>query len=435
MNTNMNINKLKITSTTVIIIISIAAILFYANLSLGKARPYYSGQAIRFQNKIVFATVNTGEFELFVLDNNKIIKTASISNAYGYDSGNKAFDSQVMKQEADRLYAYLVNGAYLYKYDITDPFSPKLETRVKDNSWDWFTSLSKAGNYIISKGTKGIKAWNSNLDIINAYNIINSGYSDNLRLSETMKYIYNIDGDKLQIYSSEKRDLLKEIKFFLNEEHVRKLYNDEKAGLVYMVDDQALRAYDLGGVLKKEFKHISKLGYDVAALDNSKYLYFSDGVGIVKAKKSDLKPVDWIFTTKLEIENGWAMGLDVAMDKDGEKVFVFNESSILVLDEDLKLVDYYLASGDSSKPIESLYLNYDKKSSSPGEYIALSGGGYGLNEPLQIIFAGTEINATSNKNGKFKEIIKAPSVLPGNVQITVNGVNSGRTYSISFVIN
>jgi len=186
--------------------------------------------------------------------------------------------------------------------------------------------------------------------------------------------------------------------------------------------------------LEKEFKHISDKGYDVDGLINSQYLYFSDGIGIVKVQKSDLKPVDWVYTTSIGAKNGWSMGLRVVEDSGGEKVIVFNDTSILIFDEKLELISYHESIEEEDRAIEPLYLKLDKNSGAPNSQISLQGGGFSPNEELIISFIKEKITQQADNQGRFIKIINVPSVLPIRTDIKVVGKYSGLNYSIAFDI-
>jgi len=398
-------------------------------------KPYFSGEVISYNNKIIFGTVNSDNFELFTLEGDKIGRQAMISSD---EKKYKQFFDLIFKKEDSHLYAYLVNGKYLYKYDISDPKFPTLIKKIKDNAEDWMYGLSKSGDKVATIGEKGIKIWNTDLQIILSYNL-KSDLQDNISLSDDGRFIFYINNNSLQVIDIYTDEILSETKLSLNEKSYHRIYNDIISGYIYLVDDEAARKISyIGGYDKLNevgrFTHISDQGYDVAGLDKNGYIYFSDGLGVVKADKNTMKPIDWAYTAGLGEINGWAMGMSVVDYPNGEKIILFNKNSILILDEDLNMVDYYVYSESGNVEEENLWLQLDKYRGFSGFDILLKGGGYGYGEDLIINFAGIEFSAKADRDGRFREIIKVPSVLPGRTYIEVTGKYSGLHYSVSFDI-
>ncbi|MFH1427956.1 MAG: hypothetical protein ABIG60_05540 [Patescibacteria group bacterium] len=394
---------------------------------------YYSGEAINFNNKVIFGSTNMNGAEIFALENKKIVRTANFSSYSLLSSTPSDFSDLIFNVENDYLYVYLVDGRYLHKYDITNPYNPRLVDKVKDNSWDWFIGLTKYADKVATIGTKGIKVWNSNMQVVNAFGLKNN-YHYNIKFSPSGNYIFNIEGANLQIINGITREEISLIPLLVNEEHNRSVYSDVVNSQVIVIEDEAVTAFNFNGQEKKSYTHTSNLGYDIDSLANSDYVYFSDGFGVVKLNKNTFTAADWVFTTDLAIANGWAMDLNVVPQNDGEKVIVFNNSSILVLDKNLDMLDYYEASEEDVAPVEKLFLAIDKNRGAAGSQISLRGGGYGLNEDLLITFAGKKFNIQSDSQGRFTKIITVPDVKPIRTDIKVVGQFSGLHYSVAFDI-
>ena len=399
-----------------------------------KTQPYYSGDAIVFNDRIFIGTTNTKAFELFTFDSGKIIRQVVIAVPPRYEGVDNFFYDFKFNKEDKKLYVYLTDGRYLYKYNLDIPSRPKLINKFKSNIWSWFSGINMTPDNLATIGKEGIKIWNSDFQIVNLYNLFNKYYPGNISFSPKGNFIFNIIDNNLAIFNVLEREIIKKIPLNIIEAHNRKIFNDHIESLIYVVDDSSLKAFNFNGILKKEFKHTSDLGYDVSGLEGSEYLYFSDGIGVVKSRKSDLKPVDWVYTTDLGIQGGWAMGLEAVRSSRGEKIIVFNNSSILVLDKDLELVDYYKAVEEDNSPPENLWLSVDKNKAAPGSLISLRGGGYGLKEKVRIIFAKEEYIIQADDKGRFATIITVPSVLPARTDIKVVGEYSGLNYSIAFNI-
>ncbi len=416
----------------------ILATVFILKEVRGESKSYYFGDAINYNNRLIFGTVNSGDFELFALIDKKITKTAEIKPVKNNFLGEDNFsDLQFMIRDGE-LYLYLTKGRFLYKYDVSNIYNPKLEKRVKNNIWDWFNGLTMEDDRIVTIGIKGLKVWNDDLQIINGYDLKNE-YQYDINFSKNGRYIFNSGDNIVNVFDAYLRQIVAELPIVINKDHFRKVYNDSLNKAVYAVDDQSLKKFNFSGqagVLKsvKEFKHISTSGYDVDGLDTGEFVYFSDGIGIVKADKINLEPIDWVYTSDLGAQGGWAQGLEVIDSLEGDKIIVFNTSCILVLDDKLDLIDYYKISEKDEEPPEDLWLSLDKNRAAAGSLISLRGGGYGLKEKIIITFAGKEYIVQADDKGRFSAMITVPSVLPVRTDIKVSGQYSGSNYSIAFSI-
>jgi hypothetical protein len=118
------------------VLLAVLCSAFIIQPTQGKNMPYYSGKAVSYNGTFYVGTTNTGDFELFALSNGQLNKVTDIQSN---DQESHAF-CDVLFQKADgNLYAYLTNGRYLYKYDISNPLAPVVLMKIKDNSWDWFS--------------------------------------------------------------------------------------------------------------------------------------------------------------------------------------------------------------------------------------------------------------------------------------------------------
>ena len=158
-------------SVALIILFAVAITFFAVSPTKSRTKSYYSGDAVSYNGKIFIGTTNTGAFELFSLENDLIYKKATIQSADAPLAKN--FIDAKFSAESGKLYVYLVNGRYLYKYDITNPIAPKQVLKIKDNSWDWFVKVDVVNGNLVTVGSKGVKIWNKDYQVIDAYNMIN----------------------------------------------------------------------------------------------------------------------------------------------------------------------------------------------------------------------------------------------------------------------
>jgi hypothetical protein len=398
-----------------------------------KNKTYYSGDSVSYKGVFYVGTTNTGKFELFALKGNQLNKVATIQST---DRESAEFGDLLFEKANNNLYVYLVNGRYLYKYDITNPEVPTVAVKIKDNSWDWLARLEKVNGNLVTIGSKGMKIWNKDYQVINSYSMVNNMSLGSAEFAAAGNLILNLQ-DKLNIYSTASRQKVAEYSIASNDVRTtRVISSDSDRGLVYLVDDKSLKALDFDGNVKKELKHTSTTGYDVIDSTNPDYLYFSDGVGVVKVNKDTFKISNWSYTTSNSPVGSWAMGLSSAYDVTGEKVAVFNSSNILVLDQNLKKVAVYMSVEKETRPTEALSLITDKNRGAVNSQISIHGTGFGAGENLKIEFNKVLVsNIKTDDNGRFEVIITVPVVKgPLTADIKVTGLTSGKTYSTSFRI-
>ncbi|MCK4539562.1 hypothetical protein KAU09_00225 [Candidatus Parcubacteria bacterium] len=411
------------------VFVLILAVFFVIPKAKSDIKPYYAGEAINFQNKIIFGTANMGVLEIFQLENGQIIKKSVIKSD---DDRYINFSDLIFNIENNRLYIYATNGRYLYKYDATYLDSLKLIKKIKDNSWDWFHALSKTNNRIVTIGTQGLKLWNYDPDIINSYDI-HSTQSKNIGVSNGADFIYKLNEDKFQVIDGLFRNVVAETNIAIKDDHIRHMYNDEVNGGIFVVDDSTLKRILFDGSYF-EFRHISDYGYDVDGVDGSEYVYFSDGIGVVKIREADMAPVDWIYTSQLGDGNGWAMGLRVVPHQYGEVIIVFNGSNILALDNNLNLIAYHQAQESEMIIVDPLSLRVDKYWGWGGSYVYVYGKGFGFNEEVEVKFVNERYEALTNKDGSFSIRITVPHKKCGKYDIKATGLVSEKTYSVSYEI-
>lgn len=402
-----------------------------------KTKPYYLGDAVNYRGDLIVGSVNMGYLEIFQMENDNLIQKSKLESTEARFYGNENFYDLLFNEESGRLYVYAVDGRAMYKYDISNPENPDLVKKVSDNSWDWFLGIDKVGDKIATIGTNHIKIWKTNLVNIDAYEVKNK-YHKNISFSDNGEYIFNLAEDKLKIYDTGLREVVGAVDLETKNNHIRKIYYDNDKEKIFVVDDEAIRKYNVdggtAGIVNREFEHTGDFGYDVSGSDDKNHLYFSDGVGVVKLNKDTMEPIDWAYTTNMGAQGGWAMGIDVASDGASENVVVFNNSSILVLDDDMNLIDSHKAKEESKGPREKLYLSLSDKAGEPGEEIVLKGGGFQFDEKVSIEILGEDFSDTTDNDGRFKKVLQVPSALPQYTQIKVTGAESDLSYSISFSV-
>jgi len=403
----------------------------------------YKIDALYYQGKVYLATISSGAAELYEIDNTKITKVATVSAIAG-DYGCQGFIDAVINIEPRGLFLFLTDGQYIYKYDVNDPANPTIFKKSKDSLNSKFIGLGKIDNKIYSVSNQGIKIWNDDMQVFYDANF-NNAFSHNIKFSKQGNFVFNVNRNQLEIYEAYSQKLVSSINIEANDNHQRNIYNDATDGTIYFVDDAAVKQVDFSGKVIKSFKHTSTQGYDIAYTPGDDHLYFSDGIGIVKLNKSDLKPLSWVYTKDFSGPNGWATGLKVVRDNYGEKIFVVDNNEIIILNQDFKKVGSINIDKDNKVCFiaESLSLTLDINHALAGSEVRLSGRGYSPGENLSIYLANKKISSVYADNiGRYAKTIIIPSYnantlefKPGKADIKVVGDSSGRTYSTNFQID
>lgn len=419
-----------------IISLSLALIAIFAWSGQGESKTdsYYSGDAISFQGRLYVASADTNRLELFRLEGNTLKLVTSIRP---YDSRFGEYDSFYevkLAAENNTLFVYAVADFSLYKYSLGANDSLSLVNIQRNTFWEWYSRVNKFGNDIVTISAQGVKTWTPALESLDSFAFTNTDTTYNIR-GYNNRYILNIQNNSLLVFDRESRSVVANAPLNYKESvGNRAAYQDENNSL-YAVDDYYAKKFDSQGNLVASFKHLDYPGYDMAASGQTAYVYFSNGVGVVKLNKSNMKLAGYRFTNNLGGPRGWAMGLRVVYN-DGDKVVIFNNANILVLDDKLNKIAAYQALEQSlPSPRENLYLNLDHNSGAAGATIVLSGGGYFPNEELAIDFGGIKFRATSDSQGRFSKDLIIPPLNPVATDIKVVGQTSLLSYSISFKVN
>ena len=415
------------------LIIPLIIIFAWAGKGESKTDSYYSGDAISFNGQVYVATADTNSLELFRLDGNQLTRLTSL----------KPFDSQYgvygsfydvkLAVENNTLMAYAIGDFSLYKYSLTPDNNLSLVDVQKNTYWEWYSRVNKFGDNIVTISNKGITVWNTNLQSFNSYDFTNTDTFYNIR-GFNNQYILNIQNNTLSVYDRVSREVVGSAPLSYETNIGNRAAYQDNNNQVYVVDDNYAKKFDLNGNLIASFKHLDYQGYDINASGATNFVYFTNGIGVVKLNKDTMKLTASRWTNYLGGPQGWAMGLKVVYNN-GDKVVVFNNSNILVLDDNLKKIASYQATAQAPATVtENLYLNLDHNLGSAGSVVTLSGGGYFPKEVLNITFGSNKSQVTTDSQGRFSEELSVPQVLPGQTDIKVVGQSSLLSYSISFKV-
>lgn len=421
-----------------------------------KLKSYYSGDAISYNGNIIVGTANTGSLELFIMrsNDNALTKFDTVQVLDSRFGTKLTFSDMMFANENGRLYAYAIEPRGLYKYDISDLKKAVLVDQAKDTTWDWFSALEDVSGSVATISYRGVKIWNKDLEIVNSYEVRTPEGQTGITGAQSDKFLFNVADGKILIYDKDVRKVVREISISQQAEnrgYHHQIYNDKVDNAIFIADDSAVKKMNLAGEIEKSFQYKGPFGYDVTPSYDARYVYFSNGIGVVKLRKEDLSVVSYQYTSALANVGGWAMGLEVVKDASGkEKVILFNNSNILVLDGDLKPlpegefnIAFVPATEESDLPEiadEKMFLSVDKNRASSGAQILLSGGGFGRDEDITIDFVGTKYTAKTGFDGRFSSLVTVPTIVKvptaphyyGDIKVT--GLSSKLTYSIAFEI-
>lgn len=416
-----------------VILISAVSLFFIITPGKSRLKSYYFGDAISYQNQVYIATANTGSLEIFKLNQNNLDLVAK-ARPYNYRFNNYGeFYDVKLSVENGHLYAYAISNYTLYKYELKGT-SLNLVKESKNTYWEWYNRVDKFGNDIVTISAKGIKIFNSDLELIVAHDFNNQNAPYNLSGSNERFFLsVNEEDSVVEVYDREVRTVISRIPLnFKFDKGNRRAYQDT-TGYIYVVDDYYAKKFDVSGKLLGSFRHLDFQGFDMSASGHTDYVYFTNGVGIVKLDK-EMVEIDYAWTGNLGAYGGWAMGLETVYNN-GDKIVIFNNTNILVLDDNLnKIASVATSERADDSPIENLFLNLDKSRAAVNSDIMLSGGGFFPQEQLTINFGKEKVTSLSDESGRFFAIISVPQLKTGWHDIKVEGVNSKLHYSISFFV-
>ncbi len=415
-------------------VVLITACALFLIITPGKSRTksYYSGDALSYKNQVYIATTNTGSLEVFKLDNTDLVivaKAKPFNERFG--TYGEFYDAKLVS-ENNRLYVYAVSNYTIYKYEVV---SNKLDL-IKQSSntyWEWYNRIDKFGDNLVTVSAKGVKVLNSDLEVIVAHDFKNQNAPYNV--SGDNRFFLSVDEgtSKLEIYDVESRSIIKTIPLNFKFEKGNRRAISDAAGDVYVVDDYYAKKFDLAGKLIGSYKHLDYQGFDITLTPNTDNVYFSNGVGVVKLDKN-MKEKAYAWTGNMGGHAGWAMGVK-AVYADGEKIVVFNNTNILVLDSNLKKIASVVSTENAEDyPTENLFLKLDKNSAAVNSSLSLTGGGFLPGEELAVKFGVITTSAKADSRGRFTTIITVPNTQKGGQDIRVDGASSKLHYSISFKV-
>ncbi|NCN25329.1 hypothetical protein COT94_01365 [Candidatus Falkowbacteria bacterium CG10_big_fil_rev_8_21_14_0_10_37_14] len=422
-----------------IVLIIVVSFSIVRAVGQSQSQAYYSGDGLMYNNELYVVTANSGYLELFRLEGSSLNLLTRFKPVKEVGMITDTVTDAVLFVEGGQLMTYASSGNRLYKYNVTNPATPSLVFKTANTNWDWYGRLEKTANQLITVGSKGVKVWNSDLQVIDNYDVINLTNPYNVRLSNDGRLIFNVTSSRLEIFDRDFRRVTQTVNLSTNDvKGNRRVAYDEPANMFYVMDDAGFKRIGLSGDIYKSLKHDSRYGYDAILSGDKTSVYISNGSTIAKLNKLNFKFESAYENSNASWKGSWAMGMDMVTTNDSEKIVVFNNSGILILDSDLRMLGAYKAKADQSDKIgkeivkEALSLTTDRVSGAPYSDVLVKGTGFWPNEDLIITFGAVEYKAVANANGQFVRALSVPSIRETRTDIKVVGKTSATSYSTSF---
>jgi hypothetical protein len=401
-----------------------------------KDQAYYSGDAVFYQNQLLIASTNTGRLELFKVNDNKVERLLSASLGVN-PSKTEVFNDVKLEVRGNRLLAYTVAGYTLYRYDLSDLQTARLENKVRNNYWEWYHRVDRFAGEIVTISDRGMRIWNEDLQVVNGFDL-NSELPYSIRSSGDKSWLFYLNNSVLNVYNRESRSVVRTIALDYKDftKNSRRLYYDRINAHLFVTDDYYVKKFDLNGRLLASFRHYGDSSYDTESSFDNNFIYVSNGLNVYKLNKSDLSLVK-DYQAFNATPQGWAMGLKFVNTNHGDRLVLFNNSGLAVLDANFNLV---ASSGKISQddgisyPLENLYLVLNSYTATVDATVNIQGGGFMPNEELKISFKHIHFSSQADRFGRFNANLFVPEVAPGRYDVKIDGLTSELTYSTALQI-
>ena len=428
----------------VIGIVAVCLIAVFAITSIGRTnyKAYFSGDATYYQDKVIIATTNSGNLEVFKLNGSYLERDIKFKAPNSPLDKTDDFSSVKLNVENGHLFAYATSAYTLYKYDISNLSNPILSAKQKNTYYEWYERVDKFGPYMATVSKNSVKIWKidtDTLDVIDSFKL-DSDLPGSVRFDAAGRYITSVNKDNfVRIYDTKTRTVIASFPInYRDSKDLRKTYFDPSAKELYVFDDYFLKRFDLQGNLLISYPNSAANGYSVEPAGDSNYVYAVNGDSVMKLAKDNLKSGLKISANRLN-NNGYAMDIKYVNTDEGDKLVVFNGGGIAVLNSSLKKIASIQASEIPDQPQikENLALAFDHYVGTPGAIVTLSGIGYLPGEDLTINFGSQITNIKADANGRFSRVLTVPDVPETHSQAIdakVTGLTSNQTYSTSFTV-
>ncbi|MGE5425988.1 MAG: hypothetical protein ACM3PZ_02855 [Bacillota bacterium] len=397
---------------------------------------YKDGDAIYYKNRIIIASADSGNIEIFSLGGERVDRLMTISHPSRSPRSNDNYSAVKLEQSDSSLIAYAVSGGAIFKYDISNLYEPVLEKKVKNNLGDVYYDLSSENGRLITYGSKGISIWNGDLEVVVSYPLVTSIGTASV-LSPDIAVGVDPEHTSLLFYNRGTRDSISvPVNFKSQPDKSWNAAYDPIVGSILIIDDYYMKNFDAQGTLLGSHINPGGASYGAAVDGASSAAFFTNGMSILKLDISNMELLGSMNSTQAAGRGSRLMGIRLVETAFGKRLVVFAGDSISILDSDLNRIGYSgnITHTEELLPSESLFLNLSDTSAVAGQSVSLDGGGFWPQEPLIISIGEEQLSESSGKNGRFQAEISIPELPPGMQDIKVTGEKSEMTYSISIRI-
>lgn len=397
-------------------------------------KEYRSGQVFSINNQD-YLIANNKEFAEIIeitADN----KLAQISEVHGLGKIEDLYAGQNM----DKYFLIVATGQYLYRYDISNPKTPKIEFKrdlytFKRGQFRIGSVNALAGNkdYLFGAGSNGVRSFLRDSLFFYKIYTFDKSYgvaADGDRLyviTENKGTVYNIaSGEKLVEVDLENKDKMNRSPYFDN------------FGNAYFPSDRGLvKINSINYEKKSYFNPVPKtetFSYGVTVFPDGN-IYYVNGHGITALDKNFNK-TKFLNTSKGTFGvNSWAVGITSAKIGAQEIIVNFNKSSILLLDKNLKVLSQYKYKKLYSDTItQDLKITASAYRANSGQKINLKLYGFWPNENVAVTFGQNNYSIKVDNQGYASTDITVPYQDSRTSIIQATGNDSEFTYQTIFII-
>ncbi len=426
----------KISRKTLIFLIILSFMLAPAIGFGEEEKQYRTGHFIYTSDKN-YLLVSNGEF-VEVLELTKEDKLVKVSEIYGMET----ISDMAVSKEDNEWRLYVSTGNEIIKYNITNPLLSQIES--KRNLYEWRRGLGSVGysrsivgidDYILSAGSNGVKRIEKSNLFDNMTYTAEASYgvtANDSYLAVTTAdkgYIYNLDGN-----------VVGELAVENSKNYSREPVMDYYGNIYFLPDNGIMKVDSQGNAIGSYYNPVQAEvihSYAVSALPNGE-VYYVNGYGVSKFDK-DFKKTKWLYTAPSYLygNNSWAVGVQTKSFSQGNRIVVFNKSSVLLLDDNFDLLDQYKyqPSSNSENNLGETSLKLSKYQGTQNEDISIYLYGFWPNEQVQINFGGDIYAVEVDNVGFATTSINVPSGNESGLTIvSADGVDSGLNYQATFEI-
>ncbi|MFH0853869.1 MAG: hypothetical protein V1891_00005 [bacterium] len=405
---------------TAIFLFIVILLIPFAETTLGKKNVYYqAGDHFKYAGKEILAAPNGREVELIEITRGDKFNKYQEFKTFGEPN------NIIVETIGGNFTAIVLEGKIIASYNLNDLNSVKAENKIGPY-WqfsDFYYDISPyIGNKFLTAGKNGISLWD--IDGLQykekiydkaAYGIAGYNYS-----------IYGLTLDGALIFNAEGKKIVD--KYIKVSEKSHKIFVDDQ-GVGFFPGDDVIKLRT--SLEYKNLAHPSGVGNATSGFSGDKYIYFVNGWNIYKLDKD----FNIILKENTSLESGdWSAGV-IAVDlSQGKRVVVFNGNSMLLFDEELKLLDKYFYMPYSKENLQDKTMRVNPRHGSPGSHVLISGGGFCPGEEISLSFAGDMYILKANNKGETFKMAETPDILPGKANVLMKGKKSGFEHSFLFEV-